>query len=319
MKKVSFFLIAAFSFTIAFSQNVGIGTTSPNYKLHVTGGDLFLESSSGRFIFGYDGEYQWRYATTNGGADLLMSTFDGTAQTYRHYFRHNGDVGLGTGLLTPAARLDVKSGSSSYSTNAFMLRNSLNDTLVKITNDGKMGIGYNKTYGRALNIQGNGINIYNEATDFTGAIFPDGNDNMVLWSGVTSDVILQPSWGKVVIGNYVGAAGYKLSVKGKLICDEARVQLSGAWPDYVFHDSYKLRPLEELEKIINTQKHLPDMPSAAEVEKDGFDLGGMNKKLLEKVEELTLYVIDLNKKYKELEQSNSKLEQQVKELKTGNQ
>ena len=62
-------------------------------------------------------------------------------------------------------------------------------------------------------------------------------------------------------GNSINpAAGYSLSVDGKIICEEARVQISGSWPDYVFNDDYKLRPLDELEKLIRVQKHLPNIP-----------------------------------------------------------
>ena len=72
-----------------------------------------------------------------------------------------------------------------------------------------------------------------------------------------------------------------------------RDRLSGAWPDYVFADEYELPTLQAVEASIKINKHLPNMPPAAEVAKNGFDLGDMNKRLLEKVEELTLYIICL--------------------------
>ena len=92
--------------TIASNGYVGIGTTLPNYKMHITGGDLFLQSSTGKFIFGYDGSNQWRYSTTGGGADMLMSSYNGTTETYRHYFAQNGNVGIGT--YGPDSKLDVR-------------------------------------------------------------------------------------------------------------------------------------------------------------------------------------------------------------------
>lgn len=116
--------------------------------------------------------------------------------------------------------------------------------------------------------------------------------------------------GNMVIGTSAisPATGYALSVDGKVICEEARVQISGSWPDYVFSNDYRLKPIDELEKQIRELKHLPGIPPAAEVEKEGFDLGNMNKKLLEKVEELTLYIINLNKENKLLNERVSKLE-----------
>ncbi|MBS1577144.1 MAG: hypothetical protein JST09_17740 [Bacteroidetes bacterium] len=95
--------------------------------------------------------------------------------------------------------------------------------------------------------------------------------------------------------------GYKLAVNGTAIFTEAKVKLFGAWPDYVFDDNYTLRSLEDLEKYIQQNKHLPDMPSSDEVSKNkGFELGDMNIKLLRKVEELTLYVIELKKENAEI-------------------
>ncbi|MDQ3290013.1 MAG: TMF family protein, partial [Bacteroidota bacterium] len=67
------------------------------------------------------------------------------------------------------------------------------------------------------------------------------------------------------------------------------------WCDYVFEEGYNLMPLYEVEKYINTNKHLPDVPSAAEVEKNGIEVGEMNATLLRKIEELTLHMIELKK------------------------
>jgi hypothetical protein len=91
----------------------------------------------------------------------------------------------------------------------------------------------------------------------------------------------------------------KLAVNGVIHSKEVVVDLIG-WPDYVFESDYKLMPLEQLEKSIQQNKHLPNIPSATEVEKNGVHLGEMNKKLLQKIEELTLYIIELNKEVEAL-------------------
>ncbi len=80
---------------------------------------------------------------------------------------------------------------------------------------------------------------------------------------------------------------------------DLRVTLTD-WSDFVFDDGYSLRPLGEVERYIEANRHLPDIPSAQQVEKEGVDVGEMNKLLLQKVEELTLYIIDLQKQIDEL-------------------
>ncbi|PWS29303.1 hypothetical protein DHW03_05660 [Pedobacter yonginense] len=91
----------------------------------------------------------------------------------------------------------------------------------------------------------------------------------------------------------------KLAVNGNIRAKEVKVETAN-WPDYVFEEGYKVSTLQQLETYIKTNKHLPEMPSAKEAEKDGIDLGEMNKKLLQKVEELTLYMIEMKKENEQL-------------------
>jgi hypothetical protein len=100
-----------------------------------------------------------------------------------------------------------------------------------------------------------------------------------------------------------------LTVKGKIHTNEVIIDVKAPIADYVFHPTYKLMPLPEVEQYVKTNSHLPEIPSASEVAKNGMSMGEMQNKLLQKVEELTLYVIDLKKtvdsqqaKIKELEQ-----------------
>lgn len=96
----------------------------------------------------------------------------------------------------------------------------------------------------------------------------------------------------------------KVIVKGGILCQKVKVALDGTanwnWPDYVFEKSYKLQSLNEIEEYILMNKHLPDVPSACEVENDGIDLAQMNAKLLQKVEELTLHLINQGKEIENL-------------------
>jgi len=95
------------------------------------------------------------------------------------------------------------------------------------------------------------------------------------------------------------------SIAGKIKTKEVEVTLTG-WPDYVFGKEYKLPTLNEVEQFINENQHLPNVPSAAEVEANGVELGKMNAILIQKVEELTLYILDLQKQINALKQTSKK-------------
>ena len=105
-----------------------------------------------------------------------------------------------------------------------------------------------------------------------------------------------------------------LTIKGIIHAQEVRVDLSVPGPDYVFEKNYKLPTLEEIKTYIDQNKHLPEVPSAAEMEKKGVQLGEMNILLLKKVEELTLYVIEQDKCNKALKQDVERLKMKVEEL-----
>ena len=102
------------------------------------------------------------------------------------------------------------------------------------------------------------------------------------------------------IGTLNAATGYSLSVNGKIACTEVLVQASVSWPDYVFKKDYNLASLDNLEQSIRENGHLPGLPSAKEVEVNGYQLGDMQKKVVEKVEELTLYAIEQGKMLQDL-------------------
>lgn len=108
----------------------------------------------------------------------------------------------------------------------------------------------------------------------------------------------------------IGAAAspeHKLSVNGKIRAQEIKVETAN-WPDYVFKPAYKLPSLSETEKFIQENGHLPEVPKAEEVEANGIQLGEMNKILLKKIEELTLHLIENEKKRTDLEGKVYKLE-----------
>ncbi|MCM5663428.1 fibronectin type III domain-containing protein [Galbibacter mesophilus] len=109
--------------------------------------------------------------------------------------------------------------------------------------------------------------------------------------------------GNVGIGT-TATLGYRLAVAGNVVAEEVRVALQGNWPDYVFEEAYHLPKLEEVEQHILQHKHLMNVPSASEIEKYGIALGDMDAKLLRKIEELTLYTLQQEKKIRKLEEEN---------------
>lgn len=115
-------------------------------------------------------------------------------------------------------------------------------------------------------------------------------------SGNSNQFVLQTN-GNVAIGTEVVPTDFKLGVAGKIIAEELKVQLrtGGVWPDYVFANDYQLPSLKEVEQQIKEKGHLENIPSACEVQENGIEVGEMNRLLLEKVEELTLYTIDQQK------------------------
>lgn len=101
------------------------------------------------------------------------------------------------------------------------------------------------------------------------------------------------------IGTTNFPAGFSLSVNGKIRAKEVVVE--AGWSDFVFEDNYPLKRLEDVEAFIKENKHLPDIPSEQDIQENGVSLGEINSKLLQKIEELTLYIIDQNKRLSEAE------------------
>jgi hypothetical protein len=97
--------------------------------------------------------------------------------------------------------------------------------------------------------------------------------------------------------------GYKLAVGGNMIAESIKVNLQSGWPDYVFRKDYKIEPLAETEKFINRFGHLPGVPSAKVMESEGLNVGEMNILLMKKIEELTLLLIEQDKRIKWLERN----------------
>lgn len=120
-----------------------------------------------------------------------------------------------------------------------------------------------------------------------------------LFLGIDSTIVLN---GKVGVNTENTTEDYALAVNGGIISTRVYVQSVDYWPDYVFDQGYERMQLNELEKYLQTHRHLPDVPSAEEMyERGGLDLAETQTMLLRKIEEMTLYVIELEKRIAELE------------------
>ena len=137
-----------------------------------------------------------------------------------------------------------------------------------------------------------------DLSGYTDNVSSDRYQNIILGTSGSERMRID-AMGNVVIGT-TNSQGYKLSVNGAMRTKKVVVTQTG-WPDYVFDSSYQLPSLDSVSSFIQANKHLPDMPSAATVEKDGHDVGEVQKQLLKKVEEMTLYMIKQEEKIKILE------------------
>lgn len=245
--------------------NVGIGTNNPSTKLSI---QTPINSTG------------W---THTGGADSIIVTegIGGVSASIgtitNHAFRIHTN-GVGKLSIYPAGEVVVGSNSSG-SFGKFTV----------VTPNNSYGISHISDQGNILatNIGGTSAGI--------GTFSPT---NMRIFCGGLSRIFIAQATGNVGIGT--DNPTYKLSVLGNVRCTEAVVETG--WADYVFDEKYKLRPLDEVEKFIRENKHLPNIPSAKEVKENGLHLGDTQKRMMEKIEELTLYLIEANKRIEKLEQ-----------------
>ena len=225
------------------------------------------------------------------------------------FFIHNATNQIGIGTTSPKARLDVhgdiklSGGSQNF----------------KIANLS----GAEPGYGEFVNYGGISIN-GNDGNNRQMFMFSDGVGTSSIFT-VASSIDAGSTWssrftvqqnGNVGIGT-TSTGPHKLAVEGSVGAREIKVQAPGTgWSDFVFEEDYNLRSLKEVENFISENNHLPDIPSQAEVTESGINLGEMDAKLLQKIEELTLYLIEQNKKIETLTKENLKQAERLKALET---
>jgi hypothetical protein len=228
------------------------------------------------------------------------------------YNTNTGNIGIGT--TTPQQKLDVNGTILGNITNdiAFTTKSSLGVVIqqANINNDFVSANSYLSIY--AHNIYFNGTNWVrrNQYSNTWANVFNSQYYDVEFATSNGSDpantIVTPASYFRILENGNVGIGtttpgSFRLAVEGKIGAREVHVTSQNPWPDYVFNNGYQLENLYSLESYIRQNNHLPNIPSAQEVKDNGIELGNMNGKLLEKIEELTLYIIELNKKIDKLE------------------
>ncbi|WP_127130856.1 hypothetical protein [Pseudoflavitalea rhizosphaerae] len=200
-------------------------------------------------------------------------------------FPATGNVGIGT--TTPNRLLHV-AGVARLANLAVIQQGTGSNP--EITSDGNSVI---RIKGQRGTIIGKLNALHSYQTEAIALSNGDNKTNIVsVYNNSDVSVMTITNTGNIGIG--ITAPTEKLCVNGNIFTKKVKVTATG-WPDYVFHPSYKLMPLDQLERFIKANRHLPEIVPAKEVEENGLDLGDNQAALLKKIEELTLYLIDLKK------------------------
>lgn len=305
--------------------NLGISNTSPTEKLDVLGNirlnnyDFLIRGGSdvnhglgwygsGKLFGGFAPDGPVLYGFLGG---MLGSSAGGAKSVLR--WNQNNQVLIGSALYF-GAQLDIVKAANQ--TKLFRVATTAYDVfapstvgeLFSIEQNGKTTIRPSTGNPIALNLVSSGTVGWANELDFSDNT---GNSRHRIIDNFTDNSLeIYAGWGmsrrvvningKLKVGYYdkepslTAYPNWQMAVDGDLIAKRVVVNISN-WPDYVFEINYRKKSLEELAAFVEENKHLPDVPSASEIEQQGLSLGDMDKILLKKIEELTLYVIELKK------------------------
>jgi hypothetical protein len=247
--------------------NVGIGTTNPARKLDVLSGTgvtpFAAVGPNGYILVDNVGTGQSYYRAN------VFHQFQGTSGTPILTIQGGGNVGIGT--TSPQSIFNIQQSAGGE----------------LMFSDGYGGAGNYRNSIKNIHVGSNDA-AANKMQFYVGDGTATGQNEALTLLGN----------GSVGIGTTAPEAAFKLSVNGTIRSKEIKVQAT--WSDYVFDKEYQLKPITEVDAYIKKNHHLPDVPSAAEVEKNGVNLGETSSLLLKKIEELTIYLIEKDKQLKEL-------------------
>lgn len=248
----------------------------------------------------------------------------------RMHINDNGFIGIGT--ISPTQQLHVKENIKLEG--SFIKFAPGGDAIINRETKGNLMLNANGDDNAVfINYKGDNNNSY-ESNAYGGLkLFDGGNVNfanfwitrgeLVTTNAIEKEagnLVISPSGGRVIIADKTNTGlsmpnpgNYKLIVQNGILTTKIKVAVQNAtnWSDHVFEDKYKLKQLRDVEKYIKENKHLPNIPSSDELVRDGMDLGEMQAKQMEKIEELTLYMIEMKKEIEELKKENKELKEKV--------
>lgn len=305
--------VGTYRMTLQNNGYLGLGTTAPSHIFHIkaNGAVGLLESTSNTAYLRLSTNegFNNRVEFTNRAGGRAAIWVGGASDAFN--VLKNGKVGVGT--TSPSAMFQVEANSSaSPSENGIYLyqsqtnQHSIISARVNANGSGDPFVSYD---------------VNGESGWSTGLDNSDGNKFKIAesWSSLSSSTrftierggevgigTTTPTAKLDVVGSIKASGSLSVSsasINGTLTANRVTVNV-GSFPDYVFEDDYKLQPLSEVEKFIKENKHLPKVPSAKEVEQNGMNVGELNVLMMEKIEELTLHLIEQQKR----------LEQQAQEI-----
>ncbi len=315
--------------TIKDNGNVGIGTTNPAEKLTIKGTDNYFAAGQTPYPWehthtigvkmGTDATagvidfMRWTGTETSYGTALISQynsdggygldfridnrTTKTRATTSRMFISSSGEVGIGT--VSPQAKLHIANGTLRTwtplaGTVGIFESTAASRSFVTITGQNQAELWFGDGAVQAL-----------------GRIrYEPENNLMEFWTAQSQKMVLDSS-GNLGIGTT--SPSEKLSVNGSIRSHEVKVEIEN-WPDYVFKNDYTLLSLADVKKHIATKGHLPNMPSATVIKEEGAALGALNVKLLEKIEELTLYTLEQEAQLQQQQHINKTLMERLSQI-----
>jgi len=292
---------------------VGIGTTAPDTKLHLEESNVGIKTT-----------YATQIIEANDAQLDLISSSAGNWGSAINLVEGNGDANNDIWSIVRRTSNDNSSLRINYGTS----NNHENPSLITFNTNGNVGIGTNSPTAKldigksnlenafSVGSSNDGGRIYTSYESGKGTLnFVEHDDPFVLsftQAGTNTNEKIIFDQGNFGIGTTT-MGSHKLAVEGSIGAREIKVEANG-WSDFVFENTYQLPSLKEVENHIQQKGHLKDIPSAKEVEENGIFLGEMDAKLLQKIEELTLYTIAQEKKILSLEKQNSTIQNLEKEI-----